>query len=111
MERPSCANEKLNDMNIPVTPHKGSVNCVSNLVDSKFNQRYDQDGKLGIHVCEPTLDHQGTDTGLGSKHEKQNQGNISSGTNICGESDPLESNLTVHSRWAGSYYTKSVRYS
>lgn len=95
VEKPLCATEKLDDMNIPDTPCKGcSVNCESNLVDSKFNQSQNQEGEVVTHVHEHKVENQGSDTGLDSKHRIENQTSFASGTNIFDESVPLESNLT-----------------
>lgn len=87
-------NEKLADMNKPVTSHRGSVDCESNLVDSKLDQIYNQEGRY-VTPQETELDKQGSDKCLDLRHEKEKEAMFSSGTNIFDDSNSLETSSAV----------------
>lgn len=88
------ANEKLADMNKPATSHKGSVDCESNLLDFKLDQINNQEGR---HVTpqETELYKQVSDKCLDLRHEKESQAKFSSRTNICDDSNSLETSSAV----------------
>lgn len=87
-------NEKLADTNKPVTSDKGSVDCESNLLDSKLDQIYNQEGRY-VTPQETKSDKQGSDKCLDLRHEKESEAMFSSRTNIFDDSNSLETNSAV----------------
>ncbi|KAL8113631.1 1-phosphatidylinositol-3-phosphate 5-kinase FAB1B isoform X1 [Apium graveolens] len=94
MEKFLSVNENLADMNKPVTSHKSSVDCESNLLDSKLDQINNQEGRY-VTCQETDLDKQGSDKCLDLRQEKESEAMFSSRTNLFDDSNSLETSSAV----------------
>ncbi|CAK9164459.1 unnamed protein product [Ilex paraguariensis] len=94
VEKPLSAYGKLID--IPVKPGKDLGGCDSVLLDAKIKESHDDGRGIGSHGNQPELVHHGIYRDSYSNHGEESQDNISTGLNVCVDSDPLESNIVVH---------------
>ncbi|KAF8401165.1 hypothetical protein HHK36_014469 [Tetracentron sinense] len=94
-EKAISSTEKLIEVNVASNQGKDFSSCDSFLVDAKPDKVLLSGDGIGNHPNQPGLVHQGSNMCQDPNHKKEGQVYLSHSTNLCDQSDPLESGVIV----------------